>query len=138
MIKTEIYISGYRWFAIVFFPVDRLDRDEICEALECIGCSDDVLSDIGPINSGMTYSNTNMMSSVVVIGMASTGDEYSNTIAHEIAHLATHISSKYGIETGSEQYCSLIGDIAMELNHISKNLVSDCKCAKGKVMSMVR
>lgn len=138
MIHTEIYLSKYRWHANIFIPVDKYDEDAIYESLEDVGCSEDVLGNVGKINSGMTYSNTHISESVVVIGMASIGDEYANTIAHEIAHLATHISIKYGVELGSEEYCSLIGDIAMELNHITKNLVSNCKCARKMIESIVR
>lgn len=44
------------------------------------------------LNSGLTYSNLKLKSSVIVIGITSSFGQLINTIAHEYYHLLCHLS----------------------------------------------
>ena len=68
------------------------------------------------LDSGLCYSDTGKNESVLVTSIASSPAQFLNSFVHEIAHLADHISMRYGIKPGGEDYCSLSGNIAGELS----------------------
>jgi len=73
------------------------------------------------LNSGLTYSNINLKSSVIVINKTSSFAQLINTVAHEYYHLICHISSVLKIED-EEELASLNGNLNMRSYNIVKRL----------------
>lgn len=73
------------------------------------------------LNTGLTYSNTKLKSSVIVINKTSSFSQLINTVAHEYFHLICHISKTLKIEDEEELAC-LNGDLNMRSYNIIKNL----------------
>lgn len=74
---------------------------------------------------GFTYSNSYYRRAVVLIGPASSGEEWLNTLVHEIRHLADAITKSLGVELDSEAPAYLSGDTIMALSDIVQQM--SCK-----------
>lgn len=118
MIKADVYIDKYRWLVHCYFAVDCYYTDEIVSRLRDMGCgiryaekAYDNMSSCS-LDSGLCYSDTGKNESVMVTSIASSPAQFLNSFVHEIAHLADHISMRYGIKPGGEDYCALCGDIS--------------------------
>ena len=134
MIYHDIHIDKYDWDVFCFFAVDGYYLDDIMEKLWEIGCDsmnakkayDNISS--GELNTGLCYSNGQTRSSVIVTALTSDTSEFAHSFVHEITHCATHIAKHSGIDTYSEEFCYLNGDIAMELHTAVSELL--CKCCR--------
>ena len=73
------------------------------------------------LNIGLTYSNTQLQSSVIVINKTSSFSQLINTIAHEYYHLICHISRMLEIKD-EEELAYLNGDLNMRSYNIIKKL----------------
>jgi hypothetical protein len=136
MIKQYILLSEYNWFVTIFYAVDCYNIDEILTELELIECSDsnlkkayDNLSECN-LNTGLTYSNSSLRESVVVVGLTSNASEFFNSVSHENVHLAVQIANALKLDKNSEEFCYLVGNIAQEEYSYCKHLISDCNCLK--------
>ena len=67
------------------------------------------------LNCGFTYANPDKHRAVVVIGPTSGGEEFTDTLVHEVHHLAVAIASDLGIDLESETPAYVAGDAAREL-----------------------
>lgn len=117
MVRQEIYIRKYDWRVTVFYAVTRYHTEDIMDELYNINCDGKHAKSayenlrLGRINTGLTYSNYLLRSTVMVIAMASSGGEFVNSLAHEVHHLAVHISKVYGIDLYGEEVCYLSGNV---------------------------
>ena len=73
------------------------------------------------LNIGLTYLNTQLQSSVIVINKTSSFSQLINTIAHEYYHLICHISRMLEIKD-EEELAYLNGDLNMRSYNIIKKL----------------
>lgn len=73
---------------------------------------------IKDMNTGFTYSNPRDREAVVVVGPASSSDEFLNTLVHEIHHLAVAIASELGVRLDGEIPAYLSGDTILELAEV--------------------
>lgn len=116
MIRQELYIKEYDWWVTVYYAVTCYCISEIMDALYRVGCRGSYYFNAYrqmkecSLNTGITYSNNASRESVVVIALTSSADEFANSIAHENAHLAVHISDALGIDKASEEFCYLVGN----------------------------
>lgn len=78
------------------------------------------------LNSGLTYSNLKLKSSVIIIGKTSSYAQLINTISHEYYHLICHLSKALNIKD-EEELAYLNGD----LNMYSYNFVEKLKQKVG-------
>lgn len=117
-------LSIGRWTVDFFFFTEEYDIDTV---LDCLYEHDADDYDIvranrfmssGDENTGFTYSNPRNRTAVVVIGPASSGEEFLNTLVHEIYHLSVAIASELGVELDSETPAYLSGDTILELAEI--------------------
>lgn len=69
-------------------------------------------------NCGFTYTNPQKKRAVMLIGPTTSGDEFLNTISHEVRHLADGIAKSLGIELDSESPAYLTGDTVKELAEV--------------------
>lgn len=63
------------------------------------------------LNTGFTYSNSNIRCSIIVISNTSTPAQFMNSYDHERYHLITHILEKFNINPYSEEAAYLTGYI---------------------------
>lgn len=136
MIIQELYLDNFDWYVKVYYAVDKYYSSEILHELSNIGCkgedftsAEDLLSR-GRVNTGLTYSSFINHTSIVVIGITTSADEFQNTFDHEKGHLAMHIAKCYNIEPFSEEFQYLTGDIGIKMFKIAKHFLCE-KCRKN-------
>lgn len=141
MIKQKIYLDNYDWDITMFYAIHGYYVDEIVGSLVGIGIRGDKLERArellkeGKVNTGLTYVKDGK--AVCVIGKASSANQYSDSIQHEIMHLAVFIAKSEGIPLDSEEVCYIGGEIARKAWSRTKLLTSECGCYTyriGKVL----
>lgn len=137
MIRQEIYIPKYDWTVLVFYAVKCYYLYDIMKELQRIGCSDENMrrayENISAcrLDTGLTYSNPEKKASVVVIGLASSAEEYENSIVHEREHLVQQIAEAYDLDPLGEEVCYLSGELARDMHPVSSVLT--CGKCLGRV-----
>lgn len=141
MMIQEFTLDKYDWHVKVYYAVDSYYADEILDDLIEIGCEGEQLTRAkrnlwsGNLDTGLTFSNKNKKTSVIVIGLASTPKQYANSIAHEVRHLESSISEVYGIDTSSEEVCYLTGEIHEQMwTYTHTLLCPQCKLRIRKII----
>lgn len=125
MIIDKFFI--YNWKITILYETTCDDIDYIIKTLMDINCPkyyiERALDNLEEckLNSGLTYSNSKLKSSVVIINKTSSFSQLINTISHEYFHLICHISKELNIED-EEELASLNGDLNMRSYKIVKKL----------------
>ena len=119
--------SIYDWKVTILYETTCDDIDFIIETLKGINCPKyyinralDNLEEC-KLNSGLTYSNSRLKSSVIIINKTSSFSQLINTISHEYYHLICHISDILEIED-EEELANLNGNLNMRSYNIVENL----------------
>lgn len=132
MICRDIYIEQYDWEVHCYFAVNKYYTERILSVLSELGCSDSIFYQVekklarNEKNAGFTYSNPDKQESLLVVGLATSNEEYVNSISHELRHLCDDIASVYDIPSKGEEVACLTGDIAGKLADIIQVLVCNC------------
>ena len=133
MIVQEIYLKDWNWSVKIFYAVDTYYVDDILGELEAIGCPQSDLEQaeacLCGINSGLTYSNLESRSSVIVIGLTSSAAQFQNTFDHEKGHLAMHICGFLHIDPFGEEFQYLVGEIGQGMFPVAETFLCD-RCRK--------
>lgn len=115
MIRQNIYLEKYEWSVIVCHVSKPEEVDEAIDLLASIDCKGkplmeayDHMSAETP-NSGLTYTNVDKRTSVVIIGKATSEGEYINSLTHEMFHVVAHVCKHLGIDMQGEEPCYLMG-----------------------------
>lgn len=123
----------YTWNVIIIYETTCKDIDFIIQTLKDINCPNyyiqeayDNLEECN-LNTGLTYSNLKLKSSVIIINKASSVAQLVNTISHEYYHLITHISKNLKINN-EEELANLNG----YLNMHSYNIIEKWKKVGSK------
>lgn len=125
MIKDKFHI--YSWKVTVLYECTCDDIDFIIETLKDIRCPKKFIKEAlenletCKLNIGLTYSNLNLESSVIVINKTSSFAQLINTIAHEYYHLISHISKILKIKD-EEELANLNGNLNMRSYKIIEDL----------------
>lgn len=138
MIRDEIIIERYDWRVYVYMAASKDDAPEILRKLESIGIdgqqymrAERHLQKAFRDNTGMTYSNLDTRTTVMVIGRSTTEKEMVNTFSHELRHLSDDLAEACGIPHHGEEIAYLTGDIACVLAGSLLRIVCDCpKCSE--------
>lgn len=115
------------WNITVLYETTCEDIDFIIGILEEINCPkyyiERALDNLEEckLNSGLTYSNIRLRSSVIIINKTSSFAQLINTIAHEYFHLICHIQKILEIED-EEELANLNGNLNMRSYKIVKKL----------------
>ena len=115
------------WKVIILYETTCDDIDFIIETLKDINCPnyyiDRALDNLEEckLDSGLTYSNIALKSSVIIINKTSSFSQLINTISHEYYHLICHISVSLEI-SDEEELANLNGNLNMRSYNIVKNL----------------
>lgn len=110
-----------RWLVEFYFAEDGYDADALLDRMFDFGASAKVmrqamsLMESGDKNTGFTFSNPYDCVAIVAIGPTTQGEEFINTLTHEIHHLAVAIAASLGIDLESETPAYVAGDSAMAL-----------------------
>jgi Zn-dependent peptidase ImmA (M78 family) len=119
--------SIYNWKITVLYETTCDDIDIIIETLMDINCPKNYINraldnlEECKLNSGLTYSNLRLKSSVIVINKTSSFSQLINTVAHEYYHLICHISAILKIKD-EEELATLNGNLNMRSYKIVKKL----------------
>ena len=125
MIKDSFSILN--WDIIILYECTCDDIDYIIETLKDIHCPkyyiERALDNLEEckLNSGLTYSNSRLKSSVIIINKTSSFSQLINTISHEYYHLICHISDILRIED-EEELANLNGNLNMRSYKIVEHL----------------
>ena len=117
----------YNWEVTVLYECTCDDIDFIIDILEDINCPNKYIKEAlynlqtCNLNIGLTYSNTQLQSSIIVVNKTSSFSQLINTIAHEYYHLICHISKVLKIKD-EEELAYLNGDLNMRSYNIIKKL----------------
>lgn len=104
------------WKVIILYEVTCDDTNYIIQTLRDINCPNKYIKeaiknlDSCNLNIGLTYSNLDLQSSVIVIGKTSSFDQIINTISHEYFHLLCHLKRGLNIKD-EEELATLNGDL---------------------------
>lgn len=132
MIRDEIIIEQFDWHVYVYMAAAKDDAQEILAKLDEIGirASEYMRAERhlqrAVRDSGMTYSNPDARTSVVVISHATSVAETVNTFSHELRHLVDDIAAACGITVSGEEVAYLTGDIALTLASSLLHIVCEC------------
>lgn len=143
MIHQGLEVEAYGWQVSVWYAVDWLDVDPIVQDLQRIGCGGETLSharkvmDKMGLDCGFTYSSYEKRESVVVIGSASSPEQFFNSLVHEIMHTGIHIAHTEELDLEGEEVCYICGSLAQAMYPIAHLLLGECGCARGAVLSML-
>jgi len=119
MIERRLHIG--RWEIIFLFADEEYDVDLVLSRLAETDAPDfifddaEFLMDFCAYNCGFTYSNPVNKQMVVMIGPTTSGEEFLNTLTHEIRHVADAIADNLGVQLDSEEPAYKSGDAMMEL-----------------------
>lgn len=112
---------GCGWSVAVF--CGRLDAiaDGVLDALDDIDCPEPIIDEAEELlrrsaeNTGLTYTNRKLRTSVLAIGEASSPAEFFNSLTHESRHLEAHIAQTLGLDPFGEEICYIAGEIAAKM-----------------------
>lgn len=133
MIRQTIYLErAGGWRVTCFYAVTHYEVEEILRTLAEAGADDKSLErayenlSSGNLNTGLCYSGDG--ESVLVISVASCGEQFCNSIFHEVSHLSCHIATALGIDLRGEEVCYLAGEIGQKMHPIIAHyLCEDCR-----------
>lgn len=115
------------WNVTILYETTCDDIDFIIRILKAINCPDyyiqkalDNLEEC-KLNSGLTYSNLRLQSSVIIVNKTSSFAQLINTISHEYYHLICHISKTLEIED-EEELANLNGNLNMRSYKLVRKL----------------
>ena len=113
-----------RWTVDFLFATKRYDIDGVLGCLYDAHAPDYILEQAEDLmlsceyNCGFTYTNQNKRRAVVLIGPTTSGDEFQNTLVHEIRHLADAIAKSLGVPLDSERPAYISGNTAKALAEV--------------------
>ena len=119
MIERIVNIG--RWLVEFYFAEDGYDSDALLDRMYDFGASAKVMRQAMSLmesedkNTGFTFSNPYERVAIVAVGPTTDGEEFINTLTHEIHHLAVAIAASLGIDLESETPAYVAGDSAMAL-----------------------
>ena len=68
------------------------------------------------MNKGFTHTDMKRKRSIVAIGMATSREQFLNTVVHEAKHVQSAICKHYGVPEDSEGAAYLIGYLVMRMS----------------------
>ena len=118
--KTEFYhIGDDDWGLLLVYDYDYRDFDRILSMLRAFGLPEHrVQADMSVLSkpdTGMTLTIPSDLMSVLLIGEATSDEEWFDTLIHELKHVVDHISEFYRVEPSSEPAAYLQGEIGRQL-----------------------
>ena len=110
-----------RWVADFLFCRKKYDVKGVLSCMYECGASGFAMDQAEDLmltcdyNCGFTFANPDSKRAVVVIGPASSGSEFTDTLVHEVHHLAVAIAAGLGVDLEGETPAYVSGDAARDL-----------------------
>ena len=125
MYKHYLDIVG-KWAFIFAYNIGEENLDEVGEWIEALGAKPLEIRRtkklLRRLNKGFTFSSSSLKMSVLIVGDATSLEQWWDTLSHEIDHLQDAIMEYYDVEPGTEDAAWLQGYI---MRLIVKALQSD-------------
>ena len=136
MIRQRVELPHWGWKVYVYYAVDSYYADEILSLMEEMGASrvvlsrtvDNLRSDV--FDTGLTYSNADLRTSVMVVGRSSSAAEFNNTLNHESGHVTKHICQTDHIDPFSEEAEYILGELSQALFPVAGQFLCE-RCRRG-------
>ena len=131
---NDVHIEKYDWHLRVFYAVTCYHVGEIMLSLKDIDCPESIQNRVQEnlmrcdMDTGFTYSNKKLRSTVMVIGLHSSHAEFLNSFEHELRHLVDDIAETFGLDMGGEQVAYLTGDLNSLLWKDIHEVICCCNC----------
>lgn len=122
MIHRALFIG--KWVVDFLFAEDKYDKSEVvmylkeAEAPSVIVKDAVKLMDTCLYNCGLTFTNPEKKTAVVLIGPTTSGAEFQDSFVHETYHLAEAIAADIGIDLSREVPAYIAGDAARALSEV--------------------
>lgn len=132
MIKQRFIVERRYWKVYVYYDITERNSDEILDKIKELNLPENYVKSAYTMlkyskpNRGITFSNTKIRESIIVIGKTSNASQFVNSFVHEISHLTNHIARTYHLDINSEEVCYISGDIAQEMFKRCHALMCDC------------
>ena len=114
MYKHYLDIAG-KWAFIFAYNIEEENLDEIGEWIMALGAKPREIRRMKKLlrrlNKGFTFSSSSLRMSVLVVGGATSMEQWWDTLSHEIDHLQDTIMGYYDVEPGTEDAAWLQGYI---------------------------
>lgn len=114
MYKHYLDIVG-KWAFIFAYNIGEEDLDEVGEWIMALGASPKEIRQtkklLRRLNKGFTFSSQLLRMSVMVIGDATSLEQWWDTLSHEIDHLQDAVMQHYDVAPGTEDAAWLQGYI---------------------------
>lgn len=136
MIRQRFHIEKYNWKVTAYYAITRYNIGEIMYNLKCIGCDGNFMRDAyinlseNKLNSGLTYSNSFLRETVMVVALASSAKQFHRALMHEMRHSQSHIATAFNMNEKGEGVCYLLDDIVGLTHDETAPLI--CNCCRTK------
>lgn len=120
MVTQYINLKKYKWGVLIYYGTSEEDVNDVYNALIALGCSKReaykaTRTVTSKLNTGLTFTNTELRMSLICVSDATTADEFVNTAVHEANHVQSHVCEYYGIDDDEEPASYLIGYIVQRM-----------------------
>lgn len=113
MKTAYIEVPRDNWGIVIVYDYDLPDWYDMSEIMATFGLTEkrtrEALNVLAEYNTGMTISRDDIRMSIVFIGAATSEDQWWDTMAHEMKHVADAILSYYDVEYDGEDAAYLTG-----------------------------
>ena len=133
MIRRVLHVE--QWTVYFFFAPEGYDEEELLELLYDLDAPDHIMVQAsrkikaGRPNEGFAYTNPFRREAVIVVGPAVSGEQYLNSIVHEIHHQSVSVADEMGADLKGEVPAYIAGDTAEVLVDVICML--GCGCRKN-------
>lgn len=131
MLRQKFYLGSCDWDVNIYYVVTKPHAEEILEHLVHIGCGREDIQRAyvnltsGNLDSGLTYSNSSIRESVVVIAKTSSALEFGQSWTHELGHLSTHIAQTCGLNLAGEGVRYINDELIAQTWDIARELLCE-------------
>ncbi len=121
-----------RWTVEFYFATEGYDAEALLERMYDFGADAKTLRKANALmesekaNTGFTFTNPYEHIAIVAIGPTTGGDEFIDTMVHEVHHLAVAIASELGIDLESETPAYIAGDTVRDLARLVCEMGCPC------------
>lgn len=133
MIRRVLHVE--QWTVYFFFAPEGYDEEELLELLYDLDAPDHIMVQAsrkikaGRPNEGFAYTNPFRREAVIVVGPAVSGEQYLNSIVHEIHHQSVAMADEMEADLKGEVPAYIAGDTAEVLVDVICML--GCGCRKN-------
>lgn len=122
------------WTVDFLFSEDGYDEELVLNYLYYNEAPYDIMLDAkylmeSGVNTGFTYSDPDLKYALVVVGPASSGEQFVDTLVHEVFHLAVAVADKADANLRGEVPAYIAGDSARDLSDVICRLGCVRRCS---------